>query len=103
MAVDAEQLAAYVEAETGDTYPQQCLTEAVALVDGLLGVGAAARTPEAVKDRAVLETAATLYYSRTTRLGVIGLGEIDAQPIRAAKDPLSKARVIVGPYLIGLA
>lgn len=102
MAVSIAQLESYVDAPAGDEYAATCLAEAEALVTGLLGRAASERVDESVRDRAVLETASTLWHKRTTKLGVIGIGDTDAQPVRAARDPLIVARSILGPYLIGI-
>lgn len=102
MAVTLAQLTSYVDAPTDDDYAATCLAEAEALVTGMLGPAASERTPEPVQDRAVMETAATLWHKRTTKLGVIGIGDTDVQPVRAARDPLTVARSILGPYMIGI-
>lgn len=103
--ITAENLTAYVDADPSDgEYITECLDEAKALVNGLLG-SAKESVPNPVVDRATLSTAANLYYERQTKLGIIGIGgyDGDAQPVRAAKDPLSKARAILGPWVWGIA
>lgn len=103
MTVTPAELTAYVQAAADDTaFIGSCLDRATALTTGLLGARAAAIVPEPVLDQALLETAATLYYKRQTRLGVIGLDGTDAAPVRASRDPLNVARSILGPYMVGI-
>lgn len=102
--ISADRLADYVDAADGDDYVSEVLDEAEALVSGYIGEAAAPTIPDLVRDRAVLEAAAALYHRRQTKLGIIGLGNLDgqAQPVRTARDPLNAVRPILGPYIWGI-
>lgn len=104
-------LARYVSAAPDDEHVAACLAEASGLVAAELGaeevdgVEVTANTflpvPAAVRDRAVLEVAADLFYRRQTRLGVTGFADSDLNPLRVTRDPLAGARPILAPYMAG--
>lgn len=104
MALTTAVLAEYVQADptAQAAFLARCVSEANDLVTGYAG---AAGVPEAVLDRAVLETAADLFYRRSTRNGVADFEGIDGlQPIRVNRDPLAAAYPLLRRYVgAGLA
>lgn len=82
----ASDLTTYVGASTEDaTYVASCWTEAVALVNGLIGT---ATVPEEITDRAYLECGSELYHRRQAPNGIAQFATFDGSAIRVARDPL---------------
>lgn len=97
-----ERLADYVKATATDEHVDSSLTEAAALVDEKLAKGNTHRAvPDPVRDRAVIEVAADLFYRRQTRMGVSGFADNDLNPMRISRDPMKACEGILAPYLLG--
>lgn len=97
----AESLTAYVKAAEKDAdYVADCEEQATAMVEqfivdnGRTGV----TLPAVIKARAVLEVGAELYYRRSARLGIAGLDDAEAAPIRISRDPMRAAYDLLRPY-----
>lgn len=95
--LEVEVVKAYVNApETDNDYIATCLNEALGLVGKFVGN---ALVPEAILDRAVLETAAALYHRKNTQNGLVGYtGE--GQPIYSAKDPMNTVYPLLRKYVL---
>lgn len=90
-------LADFVQATPADApFIAACEREADALVSRRVGT---ATVPAPVRDRAVLEVGADLFYRRNTRNGVAGFEGIEPQPVRIARDPMRAAADLLRPYL----
>lgn len=93
---DAKQLAAYVNT-TPDSFIDECLSEATALVSKHVGDST---VPTAVLDRAVLEVGADLYHRRKARNGVTAFeGGDGGEPVRISRNPMLSAYPILRPFL----
>jgi hypothetical protein len=91
-------LAEYVNAPAADAaFVTECEAEAAALVDNR--IGAVATVPVAVRDKAVLEVAADLYWRRSSRNGIAGLDAVEVAPLRINRDPMAAATPILAPFL----
>ncbi|OYO16285.1 hypothetical protein CGZ94_04920 [Enemella evansiae] len=92
-------LAQYLNVASSE-YTTECETEATALVDRHIGT---ATVPPDIRDRAVLEVAADLFYRRETRNGVVAFGGQDGgasvAPVRVSRDPMKAATDLLRPYL----
>lgn len=103
MTVSTTDLAEYVgAADPEDTYIQQVLDRASALVTAYIGQ---ADVPEVIVDGATLETASELYHRRNAPNGVAQFASDDGgQPIFTARDPMIRAYPLLDRYVIrGLA
>lgn len=91
-------LAAYVKAPPGDTYVTECEQAAAELVGNLIGTRP---VPERVRELAELHTGANLYQQReaTTDVASWSPDGVSTTPWRPARDPLTKARALLAPYL----
>lgn len=90
--------AVYVKAtEAGIDFVRECTEEAAALVQEHIGTRA---VPEVVARRAVVKTAANLYWQRGAQNGVATFGDADTlQTVRVGLDPMRDARAILNPFL----
>lgn len=57
--------------------------------------------PQVIQDRAVLMCAGSLWLTRKHPDGIVHFGGLDSAPVRAARDPMHRARTILAPYLGG--
>lgn len=81
---------------------QECLEEAVALVNNWCGT-AQADVPVAVLHRAYIECTSELYHRRSAPQGVTQFASPngDGAPVRTSRDPMGGARLILAPFLPG--
>lgn len=103
MAITADQLASFAKYVDGDAtqdadYLTQCWNEATELVTVMLGSAAA---PDPIRNRAILEAGADLWFRKNTRTGV---PQFDSElgtpePFPVLRDPRTSARVILQPWL----
>lgn len=95
-------LALHVKTSRSDGPLTECLNEARLMVGELVGDRS---VPEPIKDRALIECAADLYWRREARAGIATFdvdGGIDQ--VRIRRDPLDGARDILAPWLgVGIA
>ena len=98
MAVTAEKLATYVQTklELDQAFISDCVAEGTALVAEYVGTR---EVPEAIKDRAVLEVAADLFYRRRSRNGVADFDDPTGVPVRINRDPMTAAYPILGQFM----
>lgn len=96
-------LADYVKANAADPVMaglvSSCETEAGILVDHHIGD---AEVPESIRERAVLEVGADLYYRRAAKNGVStfgGAGVEGVSVLRINRDPMTQAYAILRPWL----
>lgn len=86
-----------------DAFIEQCLAEAIALVNRLCGGGEhaaiVARVPYDVLERAYIEVGSELYNRRSAPNGISQFAAADGSAIRVARDPLVAARPLLQPYL----
>lgn len=94
----AVSVAFYVKATgAGKEFVHECTEEAAALVQAHIG---AKNVPEVVARRAVIKTAANLYWQRGAQNGVAVFGDADTlQTVRVGLDPMRDARAILNPFL----
>lgn len=97
-----ERLAAHVGATRTTSHLPECLTEADAMVSHHIGKN---KVPEVIRDRALLETAADLFWRRHARNGIATFDGGDGlEVLRIGLDPMASARTILAPYLgVGIA
>lgn len=74
------------------------LAEGRALVENWIGSRTIA---EPIRDRAIIEVAAELFYHQAARNGVSDFGGADLQPFRIARDPMKAAYPILLQALPG--
>jgi len=79
---------------------EDCLDEAIALVDNLCGT-AIDRVPMVVLHRAYISTGSELYNQRSAPQGISQFAAPDGSAMRVRTDPLVPARVILTPFLPG--
>lgn len=82
--------------EYSDEYMAQCWDEAVALVNGYVGL---AEVPEVVLNRAYLEVGSELVHRRSAPNGIAGFNTFDGSAIRVARDPLVGAYPLLRRYV----
>lgn len=70
--------------------------EAVELVTHHIG---AAQVPEVIRERAIVEVAAELFYRKMARNGVMEFGGTDLAPFRIRNDPMKAVYPLLRPYL----
>ncbi|AMB58242.1 hypothetical protein [Microterricola viridarii] len=98
----ATDIAWYVDAIGKDAeFASTSQAEATELVSNFMG-GASNPfgVPAVIVARAVLEVGADLFYRKTTRNGVVGFGDMEAQPFRLNRDPMAAAYPLLRPYLV---
>lgn len=96
----AEAVAEYVDEDT-EQVPEDVTSAAAAgraMVARFLGTSGVAAIPAEIALQAVTEAGAAVYYRRSARNGIVGLGGIDVQPIRISKDSLSTVYSYLLPY-----
>lgn len=106
--MDWTDLQEYVNANAADQdLLQSCLIEAQALVakvnrtfDYESGTYGTSLAPDEVVDRAILECASELFHSRNAPNGVLQFAAFDGAPIRIARDPMNRARVLLAPWVV---
>lgn len=79
-------------------FADACQLEAAALVDDHIGD---AVVPTVLRDRAVLEVGADLFYRRAARNGIVsfGSGVEAASVVRINRDPMTQAYPLLAPYV----
>ncbi len=91
-------LAWFVEAVGEEVaFAADCKAQAEELVTRFIGSPDA--VPEPVKERAVLEVGADLFYRKQSRNGVVGFDGPDALPFRLNRDPMAAAYPLLRPYI----
>lgn len=92
----------YVNAIGGDQeFAKESQTTAEEMVHHFIGgEDNPFRVPGSVVARAVLEVGADLYYRKASRNGVVGLDNVESQPFRIARDPMTAAYPLLRPYLV---
>lgn len=97
----SDRLVAYVKATGAEdiALAKTCTEEAEALVSNLIGLHV---VPLVIRNRAVIEVGADLYYRRSSRNGLTQFTTPDAQVTqRVNRDPLVPARPLLSPFLPG--
>lgn len=101
MAYTWEQLKAYIRAsDDDDDFVQECLADATELVTDYVGDKF---VPEVKLDLAIKVTGRDLYAQRDSPQGVGQFTDMNNNPIRVARDPLTAAKPILRKYVIGIA
>lgn len=96
--MDSSDLATYVGAtEEDETFVSQCWDEAYALVSAYVG---GIDIPQAIGDRAVLETASELFHRRNAPNGIAQFAAFDGSPVRVARDPMTPAYPILARVMV---
>lgn len=95
MTVTLAEFQAYVGTDE-DTFPQECLTGGLALVDRY--IGDTTSVPDAIKDQAVLIASSELFHRRSAPNGVAQFASFDGAPVRVAKDPMNAVYPLLMPY-----
>lgn len=91
-------LASYVGASEEDSaFVEQCWDEAYALVSAYVG---GIDIPQAIGDRAVLETASELFHRRNAPQGIAQFAAFDGSPVRVARDPMVGAYPILRTVMV---
>jgi len=96
MSVTLEKFQAYVGTDE-TTFPQECLTAGLALVEGY--IGAVTTVPASVKDQATLIASSELFHRRSAPNGVAQFASFDGNPVRVAKDPLNAVYPLLLRYV----
>lgn len=92
-------LSVYVNAGPSDlAYITECLDQSTRLVMDYVGD---VTVPEEVLSRVVLEVGADLFYRKGTKHGTAQFADVDANPIRIARDPLTAAYPLLKRYVGG--
>lgn len=79
---------------------QECLDEAMALVDNRCGT-ARYMVPVTVLQRAYINVGADLYFRRTAPQGISQFTSADGAAMRLGKNPMDAAEEILRPFLPG--
>ena len=95
MAVTLEQFQAYVGTDE-TTFPQECLTSGLALVNRFIGT--VTTVPTAIKDQATLIASSELFHRRSAPQGVAQFASLDGTPVRVARDPMIAVYPLLQPY-----
>jgi hypothetical protein len=96
--MDSSDLTTYVGATAEDSeFVQQCWDEAYALVSAYVGGN---DIPQAVGDRAVLETASELFHRRNAPNGIAQFAAFDGSPVRVARDPMTPAYPLLARVMV---
>lgn len=74
-----------------------CLDESWALVGQ--DIGTVTTVPDEIRDRAVIECGSELFARRQSPSGVTQYADATGAPVRLARDPMTGARAILGPFL----
>lgn len=82
----------------GGEYVTSCLLEAHQLVTDYVST---ATVPTEILHRAIIETAANLFWRREAQHGIatFGGGETDVQTVHISTDPLREARPLLAQYM----
>lgn len=92
-----KRVAAHAKTAANDEFIRECTHEAVALVDQ--HIGAAANVPKPMRERAIVETAADLFWRRNTQSGIATFQSGESlELMRVGADPLHAARIILRPW-----
>lgn len=86
--------------EADDTFVERCFDDATELVADFVGE---TYVPTAKLELAILKTGSELYSQRDAPQGVSQFSDINANPIRVARDPLVAAKPILRKYVTGIA
>lgn len=93
----SQKVAAHAKAGPESDYVLSCTTEAIDLIKQHIGE---ATVPEAIATRAVIETAAELYWRRNARNGIAQFNSGEGiELMRVGADPMHAARIILRPWL----
>lgn len=91
-------VAAQAKAGQANEYIKDCTAEALALVTKYIGT--AQGVPQKIADRAVIETAAELFWRRNAQNGIAQFGDGESLSLmRIGSDPLRPARNILREWL----
>lgn len=102
MADTWEDLKAYLRTgDEDDVFVERCFNDATLLVETY--VGEEKFVPEGIMDLAIQVTGRDLYAFRDTPQGISQFSDMNAAPIRVARDPLTAAKPILRRYVIGIA
>jgi len=87
-----------VTGEGDESNVAAALPEARALVENYIG---SYSIPPAVKERAIIEVTAELFYRKNSRNGVSEFAGTDLAPFRIARDPMKAAYAILKQFIPG--
>lgn len=94
----ADRVASHVKAGTASEYVRSCAAEAQELVK--VHIGSVNSVPQAVLERAIVETAAELFWRRNAQNGIATFSSGDTlETARIGSDPMRPARTILAPWL----
>jgi len=79
---------------------KKALPEARELVENWIGEPIT-KVPESIRNRAIIEVTAELFYRKNSRNGVSEFAGTDMQPFRIRKDPMAAAYPILKQYIPG--
>jgi len=101
MADTWETLKGYIRAgDDDDVFIERCFDDATELVNDYVGE---TYIPEAKLALAILKTGGELYSQRDAPGGISQFSDMNANPIRVARDPLTAAKPILRKYVTGIA
>lgn len=83
-----------------DAFVTRCFEESTELVQDYIGES---YVPEKRLALAILKTGSELYSQRDAPQGISQFSDVDANPIRIARDPLVAAKPLLRKYVIGIA
>lgn len=83
-----------------DDFITRCFDDATILVTEYIG---SSYVPDEIQDLAILKTGEELYAQRDAPQGVSQFSDINQNPVRVARDPLTAAKPILRKYVIGIA
>jgi hypothetical protein len=86
--------------EADSAFIEDCLDEAIAMVDNRCGTGVAS-VPMPVLHRAYIELGGELYNRRSAPNGISQFSSADDSAIRVARDPMTSVETILRPFLGG--
>lgn len=91
-----QRVAKHAKTSTNDDYVRECTEQGIALVDKHIG---AVKVPPAMYERAVIETAADLFWRRNAQSGIAQFQSGEGlELMRIGADPLHAARIILRPW-----
>lgn len=87
-------------APEGDAYVEECIAQAVVLVDSDCGTSVDL-VPTEVLERAYIEAGAELFYRKSSPQGISQYAAVDGAAIRTRRDPLEAVRPLYMNFLPG--
>lgn len=91
-----QRVASHAKTSTTDAYVRECTEQGIELVDQYIG---GATVPQAMYERAIIETAADLFWRRNAQSGIAQFQSGEGlELMRIGADPLHAARIILRPW-----